>query len=152
MRYAFPGRIRPLLAAAASGLALLAIAAYVSVPTLADPTVSMAYEATASATPTLSGFVKKPSGTPVRKAGVRLTFRAGNRRVLQNRVVRPPRDGRFRVGIPRGTRILQLRIRSVRGGGRVVRDGFRVRPGRSMSVTAVFPPRGSGIFPGLFPY
>lgn len=149
----FNSKRKSALAALMSVVAAIALAAYMSVPVVGDPTVDA--RAVGSSDATVRGVVKTAGGKRIRGARVRLVFRGRRARLLRAVTVAADGRGRFSARIPR--RALQLRVKShdpfgVAGRRRRATAVFGLAPRQSLEITIVFPGRRGGVLPGVFPY
>lgn len=148
----FQNRRRAAAAALASLVAVAAITVYAAGPVAASPTVRVAY--VASAQPTLRGRVVTFAHHPIRGSWVLVVFRTEQGRTTA--IVRMPvnpRTGRWSTHAPGGARFARVVVHRGRGSHtQAVARTIRLRPGMSVSLTVMFPPRHSGLFPAVFPY
>jgi hypothetical protein len=149
-KLAFRSRTTNVLTALSSICAVLALIAYVAVPVSAKPAMSgKPVAAGATAPPQVSGVVNSAGG-PVANALVLVRVRDAAGNVLIRVRVRTDAQGHFSVTLPASAD--HLRVIVATPGGRSATKVFDVPPGRSLSVTTVFPSRRSGLLPGVFPY
>jgi len=140
---------RSLLAAAASLAALAGVVLYLVGPSWASPDINVAY--TAAARQIVTGVLKDADGDPMAKARVRLVFRSENGRAVKTVTVRTDKRGRFKVPVPRGSARVVLTAYEA-GGSRTARGTLKIRANRSVKATVIFPGRGGGLLPSIFPY
>jgi len=145
----FRSPVRVLLAAACSLLAVGAVAAYTTAPVAENPSLNATYSLARSTEHGAVQGVVKSAGKIARTARVVVAPYSRNGRALRVKRMRVNRHGRFFASLQAEAASVTVTIRV---GARTVRATFKVVRGRTINLTAVFPPRRSGLIPGLFPY
>ncbi|GAC1320591.1 MAG: hypothetical protein NVSMB25_13210 [Thermoleophilaceae bacterium] len=147
----FPSRAKAFAAGLISLLAVSALFVYVSAPVSAKPTLAVKYVVVSAKNGNVVRGVVKSSSGPVRRALITVRVRNSSGRVIARVHVRTDKLGRFAVKLPGRANHVRV-VFTVTANGRSTTRVLQARPGQAIDVTAVFPPRNSGLLPGVFPY
>jgi hypothetical protein len=134
-----------------SGIACLALAAYAVLPggTSASWAAVYAQSAAKSTTSKVSGKFTSNGKKPLKGQPVTVTFKDKDGDVIKTVKVKLDGKGQFKVNAPKGA--AKVSVSSNKSGVKVSQT-FAIKKGQDVSVTAVLPPKGSGLLPGIFPY
>jgi hypothetical protein len=148
----FPSRTRNVIALLVSLLALWGVAAYLTAPTNAIAAKLTASYRRASHT-VVEGVVKSPNGQADRRGEVVLVFRDAHAGVIQRKLVKVNRNGRFHVVAPKAAKSVVLTV-YLRPGGNAPHGSrtLNIVSGEALSVTVVFHHTSGGLLPAVFPY
>jgi hypothetical protein len=146
----FTGRAAKLRGVVLS-VACLALLAFVVLPSSSQVSFAAVYAKSAAkaASSTISGTFTKNGKTPLKGQKVKIVFKDATGKVIKTVTVKLDRNGEFDVRAPRGA--AEVTIKASKGGVNASQT-FPVKRGHDLEITAVLPPKNSGLLPGIFPY